>query len=57
MNVTACYEKEKDKEARTSKRRAGEERRQATNFKEAAWCATAVVHEAARQKNKEECPG
>ena len=44
MNIAAHQEKEK-----TSKRKAGEERRQA-NFKEAACYPSAVVQEAARRK-------
>ena len=51
MNVAAHQEKEKNKETKTSKRKAGEERRQATDFKEAACCPCAVVKEAARRKN------
>ena len=38
-------------------RRAGEERRQATDFKEVVCCASAVVRGEARRKNEGECPG
>ena len=41
MNVTAYQEKEKNEEARTGKRNAGEERKQATDFKEALCCPSA----------------
>ena len=49
MNVTAYQEKEKNKETKTGKRRAGEERKrkQATDFEEAVCCPTAVVQGAA----------
>ena len=47
MNVTAHQEKEKNKETKTSKRRAGEKRKQATDFKEAVCCPSAVVQGAA----------
>ena len=43
MNVTADQEKEKNEEAKTGRRRKGEERKQATDFKEAVCCPTAVV--------------
>ena len=43
MNVTAHQEKEKNKETKTGKRRAGEKRKQATDFKEAVFCPSAVV--------------
>ena len=48
MNVGAHQEKEKDE--KTSKRKAGVERRQA-NFKEAACYPSAVVQWGARRKN------
>ena len=48
MNVAAYQEKEKNE--KTDKRKAGEERRQA-DFKEAACYPFAVVQGAARQKN------
>ena len=48
MNVAAHQEKEKNE--KTGKRKAGEERKQA-DFKEAAWYLSAVVQAAARQKN------
>ena len=49
MNVTAHQEKEKNKETKTGKRRAGEkkERKQATDFKEAVCCPSAIVQGAA----------
>ena len=43
MNVIAHQEKEKNKETKTGKRKAGEGRRQATDFKEAACCPFAIV--------------
>ena len=42
MNVTAHQEKKKNKETKTGKR-AGEGRKQATDFKEAVHCPSAVV--------------
>ena len=48
MNIAARQEKEKNE--KTGKRKAGEERRQA-DFKEAAWYPSAVVRGAARRKN------
>ena len=48
MNVAAHQEKEKEK---TGKRKAEEERKRATNFKEAGCCPSAVVLGAARRKN------
>ena len=50
MNVAAHQEKEKNEETKTGKRKTGE-RRQATDFKEAACCHSAVDHGAARRKN------
>ena len=47
MNVTAHQEKEKYKETKTGKRRAGEKRKQATDFKDAVCCPSAVVQGAA----------
>ena len=47
MNVTTHQEKKKKKETRTDKRRAGEKRKQATDFKEAVSCSSAVVQGAA----------
>ena len=49
MIVTAHQENDKNEE--TGKREAGEERKQATDFKEAACCSSAVVQGAARRKN------
>ena len=48
MNVAAYQEKQKNE--KTSKRKAGKERRQA-NFKKAACYPSAVVQGAARRKN------
>ena len=48
MNVAAHQDKEKNE--KTGKRKAGEERRQA-DFKEAACYPSAVVQMAARRKN------
>ena len=48
MNVFAHQEKEKNE--KTSKGKAGEERRQATDFKEAACCLSAFVQGAALRK-------
>ena len=46
MNVATHQEKEK-----TDNRKVGKERRQSTDFKEAACCRSAVVQGAARRKN------
>ena len=43
INVTAHQVKEKNEETNTGKRKAGEGRRQETNFREAARCPSAVV--------------
>ena len=48
MNITAHQEKEKNE--KTGKRKAGEERKQ-TDFEEAACYPSAVVQRAARRKN------
>ena len=49
MNVTAHQEKKKNEGTETGKRRAGEKRKrkQATDFKKAVWCPSAVVQGAA----------
>ena len=47
MNVTAHQKKKKNEETKTGKRRAGEKRKQATNFEEAVCCPSAVVQGAA----------
>ena len=47
MNVIAHEEKNKYKETKTGKRRVGEKRKQATDFKEAVCCPSAVVQGAA----------
>ena len=47
----AAHQEKKDEERKTGKRKAGEGRRQATDFKEAVCCPFAVVQKAARQKN------
>ena len=52
MNVTAHQEKEQSEETKTSKKRAGEKRKQATNFKEAVCCPSAVGQRAASRKMK-----
>ena len=59
MNVTAHQEKEKNKETKTGKRRAGEKRKrkQATDFKEAVCYPSAVVQGAVWPKDKGERPG
>ena len=49
MNVAAHQEKEKNE--KTGRKKAREERRQATDFKDGACCPLAVVQGAARQKN------
>ena len=46
MNVTAHQEKEKNKETKTGKSRAGEKRKR-RDFKEAVCCPSAVVQGAA----------
>ena len=56
MNVTAHQEK-KNEETKTGKRKAGEERKQATDLKKAACCPSAVFQGAAQQRNEGECPG
>ena len=43
MNVAAHQEKEKNDNTKTVQRKAREERRQATNFKEGACCPSAGV--------------
>ena len=57
MNVTAHQEKEKNEETKTGKRKAGEERKQATDFKKAVCCPSAFIQGAAQQKNEGKCPG
>ena len=52
MNVTAHQEKEKNEGTKTGKRRAGERRKQATDFKEAVCCPSAAVQGAASDKMK-----
>ena len=49
MNVTAHQEKEENKETKNGKRLAGEKkkRKQATDFKDAVCCSSAVVQEVA----------
>ena len=49
MNVVA--HQEKNEKTKTGKRKAGEEKKQATDFKEAACCPSAVVQGAAGRKN------
>ena len=43
MNVAALQKKDRNVETRTGKRKAGEGRRQATDFKESVSCHSAVV--------------
>ena len=50
MNVTAHQEK-KNEETKTNMKKAGEGKRQATDFREAVCCPSAVVQGATRQKN------
>ena len=50
MNVTA--HQEKNDETKMGKRRAEEEKKQATNFKEAGCCLSAIIHGEAQQKNE-----
>ena len=50
MNVIAHQEKKKNEETKTSMKKAEEGRRQATNFREAMCCTSAVVQGAAWQK-------
>ena len=52
MNVTAHQEKEKNKETKTGKKKAGKDRIQATNFREAVCFPFAVVQGKAQQKMK-----
>ena len=49
MNVTAHQEKKENEKTKKGKREAGEKRKrkQATNFKQAVCCPSAVVHGAA----------
>ena len=49
INVAAHQEKEKNE--KTGKREAGEDRKQSNNFKEAACCSSGVVQRAARRTN------
>ena len=53
MNVTA-HEEKKNEKTKTSKRKA---KKQATDFKEAVCCPSAVVQGTAQQKNIGECLG
>ena len=57
MNVAARQGKEKNE--KTGKSKAGEERKQSTDFREAACCPYAVLQRAARQKTvcMREVPG
>ena len=57
MNVTAHQEKKKNEKTKTGMKKAGEGKRQATNFSEKVHCPSAVVQGAARRKYKGECPG
>ena len=51
MNVGDHQEKEKNEKTKKGKKKTGEEKRQATDFKEAACCPSAVVQGAAQRKN------
>ena len=51
IRTNVAVHQEKEKNEKTIKRKAGEERRQSTDFKEAAYCPSAVVQAAAWQKN------
>ena len=44
MHVAAHQEKEENEETKTGNRNAGEERNQAINDKDAAWCPSAGQH-------------
>ena len=57
MNAVAHLEKKKNEERKAGKRKAGEGRRQVTDYKEAVCCPTVVIQGAALQKNEEECLG
>ena len=57
MNITAYQEKEKNEERRTGKRKVGEERKHAADFKEAVYCSSVVVQWAAQRKNEWGVPG
>ena len=52
MNVTTHQEKNKNEETKTGKKRAGEKRRQATDFKKAVCCPCAVVQGQAQRKKE-----
>ena len=49
MNVAAHQEKKE--EMKTDEKKAGEERKQKTDFKKAAYCSSAIVQAVARRKN------
>ena len=51
MNVVAQQDLKKNEETKTGKSEAGERRRQATDFREAVCCLSAVVQRAAQRKN------
>ena len=53
MNVTAH---QKNEETKTGKKKAGKERKQASNFKKAVCCSSAVVQGTAQQKSEGKCP-
>ena len=57
MNVTAHQEKEKNEKTKTAMKKAGERRRQATHFRKAVCCSSAIVQGAAWRENVAECPG
>ena len=51
MNVTTYQEKKKNEESKTGMKKAGERRRQVTNFRKAVCCPSVVNQGMARQKN------
>ena len=58
VEMNLAVHQEKNKETKTGKRKAGEERiRLATNFKQAECCPSAVVHGEARRNNGGEYAG
>ena len=47
MNVTAHQEEEKNEETKAGKRKAGKDRREATDFEEAVCCPSVIIQGAA----------
>ena len=56
MNATA-HQEEKNEKTKTAKTKAGKERKQVIDFKEAVCSPSAVVQGAAQQKSEEEYQG